>query len=106
MTSGHQYKGAWDALRNIGRREGLMVPWPPPPPTLLDPWPLASSLAPHHAAARPQAYYRGNGANVARLFPDVVLKFALHDHIKLVFTPPEVAAPRLRDRLATAATAG
>jgi hypothetical protein len=52
-----------------------------------------------------QAYYRGNGTNVARLFPEVTLKFVLHDQIKLMFNA-ETKSPSLRDRLAIGATTG
>ena len=76
MTTGHRYKDAWDAIQGIARREGL------------------------------QAFYRGNGVNVLRLLPDAVLKFALHDQIKLLFTHPDMTALRLRDRLAISATTG
>mmetsp|Transcript_7148 Transcript_7148/g.17156 ORF Transcript_7148/g.17156 Transcript_7148/m.17156 type:complete len:108 (+) Transcript_7148:114-437(+) len=44
MSSGHSYRSPFDALKNIFRREGL------------------------------KAYFRGNGANVAPLFPQGVLK--------------------------------
>mmetsp|Transcript_15731 Transcript_15731/g.44017 ORF Transcript_15731/g.44017 Transcript_15731/m.44017 type:complete len:320 (-) Transcript_15731:209-1168(-) len=77
MSTGHKYAGPWDALRSIGQREGF------------------------------KAFYRGNGVNVVRLFPDVVLKFALHDQVKQMFAQVDPSkAPSFRDRLAISSTTG
>jgi solute carrier family 25 (mitochondrial adenine nucleotide translocator), member 4/5/6/31 len=53
-----------------------------------------------------QALYRGNGANVARLVPDVALKFAVHDQLRLMFTPPDGSPPGVAEKAAAGAATG
>uniref|UniRef100_A0A383VTZ2 ADP,ATP carrier protein n=1 Tax=Tetradesmus obliquus TaxID=3088 RepID=A0A383VTZ2_TETOB len=72
-----QYKGLWDALRRIPSREGGIA-----------------------------ALYRGNGANVARLLPDVGFKFAVHDQFKLMFTPPDGSPLGVQEKMAAGAATG
>ena len=54
-----RYTSARDALRRIPAREGWAALW------------------------------RGNGANVLRLVPEVGLKFALNDQMRLLFAPAD-----------------
>lgn len=70
-------KGLWDALRKIPQREGGV-----------------------------QALYRGNGANVARLLPDVAFKFAVHDQFKLMFAPQDGSPPGVQEKMAAGAATG
>eukprot|EP00878_Enallax_costatus_P038305 GHUV01043500.1.p1 GENE.GHUV01043500.1~~GHUV01043500.1.p1 ORF type:complete len:114 (+),score=24.02 GHUV01043500.1:452-793(+) len=53
-----------------------------------------------------QALYRGNGANVARLVPDVGFKFAVHDQFKLMFSPPDGSPPGVQEKMAAGAATG
>lgn len=53
-----------------------------------------------------QALYRGNGANVARLLPDVGFKFAVHDQFKLMFTPPDGSPLGVQEKMAAGAATG
>jgi len=72
-----QYKGLLDALKRIPQREGG--------------W---------------RALYRGNGANVIRLVPEVALRYAVHDQFKLVFGPASGTPTGLAERLAPGAATG
>ncbi|CAK0738628.1 hypothetical protein CVIRNUC_001070 [Coccomyxa viridis] len=71
-----KYSSAWDALKRIPQREGWM------------------------------ALYRGNGANVLRLVPEVALKFGLNDQLKILFTPADGGSMSFSRKLAAGATAG
>ena len=53
-----------------------------------------------------QALYRGNGANVLRLVPEVALKFGLNDQLKILFTPADGGSMSFSRKLAAGATAG
>jgi len=53
-----------------------------------------------------QALYRGNGANVARLLPDVAFKFAVHDQFKLMFAPQDGSPPGVQEKMAAGAATG
>ena len=53
-----------------------------------------------------QALYRGNGANVLRLVPEVALKFGLNDQLKILFTPADGGSMSFNRKLAAGATAG
>jgi hypothetical protein len=57
-------------------------------------------------AAPLQALYRGNGANVARLVPDVGFKFAVHDQFKLMFQPPDGSPLGVQEKMAAGAATG
>ncbi len=59
-----------------------------------------------HAMCQVQALYRGNGANVARLIPDVGFKFAVHDQFKLMFSPPDGSPLGVREKMAAGAATG
>ncbi|KAF8055733.1 cation/proton exchanger 4 [Scenedesmus sp. PABB004] len=77
VPAGERYKGLVDALRRIPQREGGV-----------------------------RALYRGNGANVARLVPDVGLKFAVHDQFVLMFTPPDGSPLGVSEKVAAGAATG
>ncbi len=53
-----------------------------------------------------QALYRGNGANVLRLVPEVALKFGLNDQLKIMFAPADGRPMSFSRKLAAGATAG
>ena len=53
-----------------------------------------------------QALYRGNGADVLRLVPEVALKFGLNDQLKIMFTPADGKPMSFSRKLAAGATAG
>ncbi len=53
-----------------------------------------------------QALYRGNGANVLRLVPEVGLKFALNDQFRTMFTPSDGRPIGFEGRLAAGAATG
>lgn len=62
-----------------------------------------------HRAVLPsavQALYRGNGANVLRLVPEVALKFGLNDQLKIMFAPADGRPMSFSRKLAAGATAG
>ncbi len=71
-----RYKSARDALWRIPAREGWAALW------------------------------RGNGANVLRLVPEVGLKFALNDQMRLLFAPADGRPVGLDGKLAAGATTG
>ena len=71
-----RYTSARDALRRIPAREGWAALW------------------------------RGNGANVLRLVPEVGLKFALNDQMRLLFAPADGRPVGLDGKLAAGATTG
>lgn len=77
LPTSDRYKGVWDALKRIPQREGGI-----------------------------KALYRGNGANVARLVPDVGFKFAVHDQFKLMFSPPDGSPPGVQEKMAAGAATG
>jgi hypothetical protein len=64
---------------------------------------LTCAPSPCHSA---QALYRGNGANVARLIPDVAFKFAVHDQFKLMFAPQDGSPPGVQEKMAAGAATG
>jgi hypothetical protein len=53
-----------------------------------------------------QALYRGNGANVARLIPDVAFKFAVHDQFRMMFAPQDGSPPGVQEKMAAGAATG
>lgn len=53
-----------------------------------------------------RALWRGNGANVARLAPDVAFKFVVHDQFKIMFAPVDGSALGVGEKLAAAAATG
>ncbi|CAL8463599.1 g3133 [Coccomyxa elongata] len=71
-----KYRGLIDALKRIPQREGYL------------------------------ALYRGNGANVLRLVPEVGLKFALNDQFRTMFTPSDGRPIGFEGRLAAGAATG
>ncbi|KAF5835356.1 mitochondrial carrier [Dunaliella salina] len=72
-----RYHGIMDALRRIPAREGGF-----------------------------RALYRGNGANVVRLVPDIGFKFIVHDQFKIMFTPADGSALGVLERFAAGAATG
>jgi hypothetical protein len=56
-----------------------------------------------HAA---QALYRGNGANVLRLVPEVGFKFALADQFRVIFSPADGRPLGVREKAAAGAATG
>jgi hypothetical protein len=72
------YTGLLDALRRIPKSEG-------------DGW---------------RSLYRGNGANVLRLVPEVALRFAVADQFRIMFGPADGSPPGAKERAAAAAAAG
>lgn len=66
----------------------------------------AASAAPPSSLYPAQALYRGNGANVARLIPDVAFKFAVHDQFKLMFAPQDGSPPGVQEKMAAGAATG
>ncbi|PNW78500.1 hypothetical protein CHLRE_09g394800v5 [Chlamydomonas reinhardtii] len=50
--------------------------------------------------------WRGNGANVARLFPDVAFRFAVHDQFRVMFAPLDGSPPGVAEKLAAGAATG
>lgn len=53
-----------------------------------------------------QALYRGNGANVLRLVPEVAFKHMLHDQFKIMFSPPDGGPLGVQQKAAAAASTG
>jgi len=53
-----------------------------------------------------RSLYRGNGANVLRLVPEVGFKFVVHDQFKVMFAPADGGALGLLERLAAGAATG
>lgn len=53
-----------------------------------------------------QALYRGNGANIVRLVPDIAFKFVVHDQFKVMFTPADGSALGVLERFAAGAATG
>jgi hypothetical protein len=53
-----------------------------------------------------QALYRGNGANVLRLAPDIAFKFVVHDQFKVIFSPADGGPLGVVERLAAGAATG
>ena len=54
-----------------------------------------------------QALYRGNGVNVARIFPEVMLKCAVNDQFKVIFAPTsDSKQSSIQSKLAAGAAAG
>lgn len=72
-----QYSGLLDALRRIPQREGGL-----------------------------RALYRGNGANVLRLLPDVGVRFLVHDQFKVMFAPGDGTPAGHAERVAAGAATG
>jgi hypothetical protein len=54
----------------------------------------------------PQALYRGNGANVLRLIPEVGFKFAVHDQFRVMFSPPDGSPLGVAEKVAAGAATG
>ncbi|KAG2454149.1 hypothetical protein HYH02_001185 [Chlamydomonas schloesseri] len=50
--------------------------------------------------------WRGNGANVARLFPDVAFRFAIHDQFRVLFAPLDGSPPGVVEKLSAGAATG
>ena len=53
-----------------------------------------------------QALYRGNGANVLRLVPEVGTSFLLNEQLRIMFTPPDGRPITFEGRLAAGAATG
>ena len=53
-----------------------------------------------------QAFYRGNGTNVLRLLPEISLKYAINDQLKVLFAPQDGRSLGLQGKLAAGATTG
>lgn len=53
-----------------------------------------------------QALYRGNGANVLRLVPEVGFKFIVHDQFKIMFAPADGSPLGVAEKLAAGAATG
>jgi hypothetical protein len=53
-----------------------------------------------------QALYRGNGANVLRLIPEVGFKFAVHDQFRVMFSPPDGSPLGVAEKVAAGAATG
>ena len=96
LPADERYRGLRDAWRRIPQREGLAVSI----------WVLEQCASPaacvlvwewlHILIWVPQAFYRGNGANVARLVPEVALKFALNDQFRVMFSPADGQPPGIQ----------
>ena len=56
---------------------------------------FAQALVVAHLAAGVQALYRGNGANVLRVVPEVMLKFSMHDQLRIIFATSAVDPAQL-----------
>lgn len=50
--------------------------------------------------------YRGNGANVLRLVPEVGFKFIVHDQFKIMFAPADGSPLGVAEKLAAGAATG
>ncbi|KAI8463414.1 MAG: mitochondrial carrier domain-containing protein [Monoraphidium minutum] len=74
---GSGYTGPWDALWRMRRAEGGWRVW-----------------------------FRGNGANVMRLVPEVGFKFAVHDQFRVMFSPPDGSPMGVREKMAAGAATG
>lgn len=53
-----------------------------------------------------QALYRGNGANVLRLVPEVGFKYALHEQLQVLFAPSDGSLPGVSQKLVTSSATG
>lgn len=53
-----------------------------------------------------QALYRGNGANVIRVLPDTLLKFAFYDQLKVMFAPTDGRPLGVGGKLAAGSATG
>ncbi|GFR50815.1 hypothetical protein Agub_g13090, partial [Astrephomene gubernaculifera] len=53
-----------------------------------------------------RALWRGNGANVARLAPDVAFRFVVHDQFRVMFAPMDGSPPGVPEKLAAGAATG
>ncbi|GIM04015.1 hypothetical protein Vretimale_8654 [Volvox reticuliferus] len=56
--------------------------------------------------AASQALWRGNGANVLRLVPDVAFRFVVHDQFRVMFAPMDGSPPGVAEKLAAGAATG
>jgi hypothetical protein len=72
-----RYTGPWDALWRMRRAEGGWRVW-----------------------------FRGNGANVIRLVPEVGFKFAAHDQFRVMFSPPDGSPLGVQEKMAAGAATG
>ncbi|GFH25458.1 uncharacterized protein HaLaN_23423, partial [Haematococcus lacustris] len=77
LAPGDRYTGWLDALRRIPQREGG--------------W---------------KALYRGNGANIVRLVPEVAFKFVVHDQLKIILGSTDSNPSGMVDRMAAGAATG
>jgi hypothetical protein len=111
---GRQVGTAWAATTCCVLSSTSCVPKPhsptpldPPsqPPLSHTPPSLPPPPLPHTPCPR-QALYRGNGANVARLIPDVAFKFAVHDQFKMMFAPQDGSPPGVQEKMAAGAATG
>ena len=101
-----KYRGLIDALKRIPQREGYLV-------RVQGFWQLYTHACLFkdivfalYSSASMQALYRGNGANVLRLVPEVGLKFALNDQFRTMFTPSDGRPIGFEGRLAAGAATG
>lgn len=51
-------------------------------------------------------WFRGNGANVIRLIPEVGFKFAVHDQFRVMFAPPDGSPMGMQEKMAAGAATG
>ncbi|GIL56625.1 hypothetical protein Vafri_11963 [Volvox africanus] len=77
IDSAVRYIGIRDALRRLPAREGGVL-----------------------------ALWRGNGANVVRLVPDVAFRFIVHDQFRVMFAPMDGSPPGVAEKLAAGAATG
>ncbi|GLI65280.1 hypothetical protein VaNZ11_008772, partial [Volvox africanus] len=77
VDSAVRYNDIRDALRRLPAREGGVL-----------------------------ALWRGNGANVVRLVPDVAFRFVVHDQFRVMFAPMDGSPPGVAEKLAAGAATG
>jgi len=77
LPPGQGYMGPWDALWRMRVEEGGWRVW-----------------------------FRGNGANVIRLVPEVAFKFAAHDQFRVMFSPPDGSPMGVQEKMAAGAATG
>lgn len=60
----------------------------------------------HTLLTATQVLFRGNGANVIRLVPEVGFKFAVHDQFTVMFSPPDGSPMGVKEKMAAGAATG
>ena len=99
--SAELYKGFRDALRRIPEREGMWVSFL----STGSSYDTDDCIELHllRCGTKPsvlQALWRGNGANVFRLVPEVGLRFLLNDQLETLFSPTDGSPPTLATHIA------